>query len=111
MSPSSNNARGRAPRAALACQPIHHGGRVGVLSRDGHPARIERANPCSRWPCKPRPLPYSHVRRRSASWRARPSTNSNWANVFHMVLLILLVVFAFDSISGALRTRLTHGAR
>ena len=33
-------------------------------------------------------------------------TNSNWANVFYMVLLILAVVFIFDSVSNALRSRL-----
>jgi phosphonate transport system permease protein len=33
-------------------------------------------------------------------------TNSNWSNVFYMVLLILLVVFIFDTISNALRSRL-----
>ena len=33
-------------------------------------------------------------------------TNSNWSNVVYMVLLILLVVFVFDNISNALRTRL-----
>jgi phosphonate transport system permease protein len=38
-------------------------------------------------------------------WEAM-RTNSNWANVFYMVLLILLVVFIFDSISNALRSRL-----
>ena len=38
-------------------------------------------------------------------WEAM-RTNSNWANVFYMVLLILLVVFLFDSVSNALRSRL-----
>jgi phosphonate transport system permease protein len=38
-------------------------------------------------------------------WEAM-RTNSNWSNVFYMVLLILLVVFVFDSLSNALRTRL-----
>ena len=38
-------------------------------------------------------------------WEAM-RTNSNWANVFYMVLLILLVVFVFDGISNALRSRL-----
>lgn len=33
-------------------------------------------------------------------------TNSNWANVAYMVLLLLLVVFIFDSLSNALRSRL-----
>ena len=35
-------------------------------------------------------------------------TNSNWANVFYMVLLILLVVFIFDNISSFLRRRLSR---
>lgn len=38
-------------------------------------------------------------------WEAM-RTNSNWSNVFYMVLLILLVVFVFDNLSSALRTRL-----
>ena len=38
-------------------------------------------------------------------WEAM-RTNSNWANVFYMVLLILAVVFVFDSVSNALRSRL-----
>jgi len=38
-------------------------------------------------------------------WEAM-RTNSNWANVFYMVLLILIVVFVFDSLSNALRSRL-----
>ncbi|MDW6025552.1 phosphonate ABC transporter, permease protein PhnE [Mesorhizobium sp. BAC0120] len=38
-------------------------------------------------------------------WEAM-RTNSNWANVFYMVLLILLVVFIFDNISNVLRRRL-----
>jgi len=38
-------------------------------------------------------------------WEAM-RTNSNWANVFYMVLLILAVVFIFDNISNALRSRL-----
>jgi phosphonate transport system permease protein len=38
-------------------------------------------------------------------WEAM-RTNSNWANVFYMVLLILAVVFIFDSVSNALRSRL-----
>lgn len=33
-------------------------------------------------------------------------TNSNWANVAYMVLLLLIVVFVFDAISNALRSRL-----
>ncbi len=38
-------------------------------------------------------------------------TNSDWENVAYMVLLILLVVYVFDGISTALRSRLvgTHG--
>ena len=38
-------------------------------------------------------------------WEAM-RTNDNWANVFYMVLLVLAVVFIFDSISNALRSRL-----
>ncbi len=38
-------------------------------------------------------------------------TNSNWANVFYMVLLVLAVVFIFDSLSGALRHRLIGESR
>ena len=38
-------------------------------------------------------------------WEAM-RTNSNWANVFYMVLLTLLVVFIFDNISNFLRRRL-----
>ncbi|RWN53144.1 phosphonate ABC transporter, permease protein PhnE [Mesorhizobium sp.] len=38
-------------------------------------------------------------------WEAM-RTNTNWANVFYMVLLILLVVFIFDSISSYLRRKL-----
>ena len=38
-------------------------------------------------------------------WEAM-RTNSNWANVFYMVLLILVVVFIFDNISNVLRRRL-----
>jgi phosphonate transport system permease protein len=38
-------------------------------------------------------------------WEAM-RTNDNWANVFYMVLLVLLVVFIFDNISNALRSRL-----
>ena len=33
-------------------------------------------------------------------------TNANWANVAYMVLLLLIVVFIFDSLSNALRSRL-----
>ncbi|ESZ64812.1 phosphonate ABC transporter, permease protein PhnE [Mesorhizobium sp. C120A] len=40
-------------------------------------------------------------------WEAM-RTNSNWANVFYMVLLILLVVFVFDNISNFLRRRLSR---
>ncbi|UDL88270.1 phosphonate ABC transporter, permease protein PhnE [Mesorhizobium sp. PAMC28654] len=40
-------------------------------------------------------------------WEAM-RTNSNWANVFYMVLLILLVVFIFDNISSFLRRRLSR---
>jgi phosphonate transport system permease protein len=38
-------------------------------------------------------------------WEAM-RTNSNWANVFYMVLLVLAVVFIFDALSNALRSRL-----
>lgn len=38
-------------------------------------------------------------------WEAM-RTNSNWENVAYMVVLILVVVFIFDSISNALRSRL-----
>ncbi|TPJ44036.1 phosphonate ABC transporter, permease protein PhnE [Mesorhizobium sp. B2-5-13] len=40
-------------------------------------------------------------------WEAM-RTNSNWANVFYMVLLTLLVVFIFDNISNFLRRRLSR---
>ncbi|MDX8448825.1 phosphonate ABC transporter, permease protein PhnE [Mesorhizobium captivum] len=40
-------------------------------------------------------------------WEAM-RTNSNWANVFYMVLLTLLVVFVFDNISNFLRRRLSR---
>ncbi|WFP64839.1 phosphonate ABC transporter, permease protein PhnE [Mesorhizobium sp. WSM4904] len=40
-------------------------------------------------------------------WEAM-RTNSNWANVFYMVLLTLLVVFIFDNISKFLRRRLSR---
>ena len=43
-------------------------------------------------------------------WEAM-RTNSDWENVAYMVLLILLVVFAFDNASNALRKRLIGGAR
>lgn len=33
-------------------------------------------------------------------------TNSDWENVAYMVVLILIVVFIFDGISNALRSRL-----
>ncbi|WP_181702152.1 phosphonate ABC transporter, permease protein PhnE [Chthonobacter albigriseus] len=33
-------------------------------------------------------------------------TNQDWENVFYMVILILVVVYAIDGISGALRSRL-----
>ena len=38
-------------------------------------------------------------------WEAM-RTNDNWSNVFYMVLLVLLVVFTFDAVSNALRSRL-----
>ncbi|TIU08128.1 MAG: phosphonate ABC transporter, permease protein PhnE, partial [Mesorhizobium sp.] len=38
-------------------------------------------------------------------WEAM-RTNTNWANVFYMVLLILVVVFIFDNISSFLRRKL-----
>lgn len=38
-------------------------------------------------------------------WEAM-RTNSDWENVAYMVVLILIVVFTFDSISNALRSRL-----
>lgn len=41
-------------------------------------------------------------------WEAM-RTNSNWANVFYMVLLILLVVYVLDFVSGKLRSRLIDG--
>ncbi|MFN7026389.1 MAG: phosphonate ABC transporter, permease protein PhnE [Pseudorhizobium sp.] len=43
-------------------------------------------------------------------WEAM-RTNSDWENVAYMVLLILLVVFLFDGISNALRSRLMGKAR
>jgi len=39
-------------------------------------------------------------------WEAM-RTNTNWQNVAYMVVLILLVIFIFDNISNALRSRLT----
>ena len=38
-------------------------------------------------------------------WEAM-ETNSNWANVFYMVILILIVVYLFDNVSNRLRRRL-----
>lgn len=38
-------------------------------------------------------------------WEAM-RTNQDWENVFYMVILILIVVFVFDNISDALRSRL-----
>lgn len=38
-------------------------------------------------------------------WEAM-RTNQDWENVFYMVILILIVVFAFDAVSNALRSRL-----
>ncbi|MBN9434664.1 MAG: phosphonate ABC transporter, permease protein PhnE [Bosea sp.] len=38
-------------------------------------------------------------------WEAM-RTNTNWANVFYMVILILIMVYVFDAISNALRQRL-----
>lgn len=40
-------------------------------------------------------------------WEAM-QTNTNWANVLYMVLLILGVVYVFDSLSGLIRRRLTE---
>ena len=40
-------------------------------------------------------------------WEAM-RTNQDWENVFYMVILILLVVYVFDTISGKLRARLTR---
>ena len=39
-------------------------------------------------------------------WEAM-RTNQDWENVFYMVILILIVVYVFDSISGKLRAMLT----
>ena len=41
-------------------------------------------------------------------WEAM-RTNQDWENVFYMVILILLVVYVFDTISNKLRTKLTKG--
>lgn len=38
-------------------------------------------------------------------------TNQDWENVAYMVILILAVVFLFDGISNALRSRLMGGHR
>lgn len=38
-------------------------------------------------------------------WEAM-RTNQNWENVFYMVILILVVIFIFDNISNAIRSRL-----
>ncbi|OWK23768.1 hypothetical protein AJ87_29715 [Rhizobium yanglingense] len=38
-------------------------------------------------------------------WEAM-RTNQDWENVGYMVLLILIVVFAFDAVSNAIRSRL-----
>lgn len=43
-------------------------------------------------------------------WEAM-RTNANWSNVFYMVLLILAVVFIFDNLSNALRSRLIGSSR
>ncbi|MFJ1312033.1 phosphonate ABC transporter, permease protein PhnE [Agrobacterium sp. P15N1-A] len=43
-------------------------------------------------------------------WEAM-RTNSDWENVAYMVLLILIVVFVFDGISNALRSRLMGSGR
>lgn len=43
-------------------------------------------------------------------WEAM-RTNQDWENVAYMVLLILIVVFIFDSISNALRSRIMGAAR
>ncbi|PLW76904.1 phosphonate ABC transporter, permease protein PhnE [Cohaesibacter celericrescens] len=39
-------------------------------------------------------------------WEAM-RTNQDWENVFYMVILVLIVVYVFDSISGKLRAMLT----
>nr|WP_321463474.1 phosphonate ABC transporter, permease protein PhnE [uncultured Cohaesibacter sp.] len=41
-------------------------------------------------------------------WEAM-RTNQDWENVFYMVILILIVVYVFDTISNKLRTKLTKG--
>ncbi|MCO4316146.1 phosphonate ABC transporter, permease protein PhnE [Phyllobacterium sp. 21LDTY02-6] len=43
-------------------------------------------------------------------WEAM-RTNTNWHNVAYMVLLILLVIFIFDNVSNALRSRLMGDSR
>lgn len=43
-------------------------------------------------------------------WEAM-RTNTNWANVFYMVILILIMVYVFDGISNALRRRLIEDRR
>jgi phosphonate transport system permease protein len=43
-------------------------------------------------------------------WEAM-RTNADWENVAYMVVLILVVVFVFDNISNALRSRLTGADR
>jgi len=43
-------------------------------------------------------------------WEAM-RTNQDWENVAYMVILILIVVFVFDAISNALRSRLTGVGR
>ncbi len=42
-------------------------------------------------------------------WEAM-RTNQDWENVAYMVILILAVVYIFDTISNALRSRLVHGS-
>ena len=42
-------------------------------------------------------------------WEAM-RTNSDWENVAYMVVLILLVVYIFDTISNMLRSRLMGAA-
>ena len=37
-------------------------------------------------------------------------TNQDWENVAYMVVLILIVVFAFDSLSARIRRRLIAGS-
>lgn len=43
-------------------------------------------------------------------WEAM-RTNQDWENVFYMVILILIVVFLFDTISNSLRSRLVGGSQ